>query len=341
MRELYNAAKTFADAVVTQEYGATDEEKSVIGTKICHQLIRKIKEDLTIACQDESAGDFRHQVDHSMVTDDDDDDDITAGIYGHSVRTRLYFTSESHLHGLMNALLNTNLSDEDCPITPEARNIYSQTPELCYLSHVVIRLFEDMNKEQTDLSRFRIEIMFSPGADRDPFSSRSVMNRFTNDAHPTVKVATPFPLMVRTTNVLQFNNLLKKVLAKGMLPVIHEPNMSSSELPLHAMIKQFTSFHSTSARNFCNFWKRGRFESDHSAPCSYPASPSSSRLPSFQEQNAKEHDKIIAPYSKRSAVAKKCMTVYTSLLLSVAIIVAAALVHHLWPYFRLDLMTRV
>merc|ERR1711966_52854 len=42
------------------------------------------------------------------------------------------------------------------------------THELCYLTQVVIRLFEDTQKPSEDPRRFRVEIMFSPGATATP-----------------------------------------------------------------------------------------------------------------------------------------------------------------------------
>ena len=40
--------------------------------------------------------------------------------------------------------------------------------ELCYLTQVVIRLFEDTQKPSEDPRRFRVEILFSPGATATP-----------------------------------------------------------------------------------------------------------------------------------------------------------------------------
>ena len=47
--------------------------------------------------------------------------------------------------------------------TEEARRVIENTPELCYLTHVVLRMFEDLDKHEDDPTRFRIEILFSPG----------------------------------------------------------------------------------------------------------------------------------------------------------------------------------
>ena len=42
------------------------------------------------------------------------------------------------------------------------------TPELCYLTQVVFRLFEDTSRPMEEARRFRVEILFSPGATAPP-----------------------------------------------------------------------------------------------------------------------------------------------------------------------------
>ena len=85
------------------------------------------------------------------------------------VRTRLYFTSESHLHTLVNVLrFMPQVPNGNAVIDKEGERILSQLPELCYLTHLVIRVFENMSKPLDDPSRFRVELGFSPGVDRPP-----------------------------------------------------------------------------------------------------------------------------------------------------------------------------
>jgi inositol hexakisphosphate/diphosphoinositol-pentakisphosphate kinase len=46
--------------------------------------------------------------------------------------------------------------------------VIENTSELCYLTHVVFRMFEDLDKHEDDPTRFRIEILFSPGCTAHP-----------------------------------------------------------------------------------------------------------------------------------------------------------------------------
>lgn len=60
------------------------------------------------------------------------------------MRTRLYFTSESHLHSILTCLQHGGLADA---ATDEqwqrAMDYVSTVPELNYLSQVVIMIYED------------------------------------------------------------------------------------------------------------------------------------------------------------------------------------------------------
>lgn len=54
------------------------------------------------------------------------------------------------------------------PLSKRGIEIVNEAPELCYLTQVVIRLFENTSKDVKDPKRFRIEIFFSPGASATP-----------------------------------------------------------------------------------------------------------------------------------------------------------------------------
>lgn len=87
--------------------------------------------------------------------------DLPINSMGRRVRSRLYFTSESHLHSLLNVLRFPSIAPS--PLSLKGQGIVASASELCYLTQVVIRLFEDNQKPADSAKRFRVEILFSPG----------------------------------------------------------------------------------------------------------------------------------------------------------------------------------
>ncbi|KAG7609247.1 Histidine phosphatase superfamily [Arabidopsis suecica] len=92
------------------------------------------------------------------------------------VRTRLYFTSESHIHSLMNVLrycnLDESLQGEESLVCQSALDRLCKTKELDYMSYVVLRLFENTEISLDDPKRFRVELTFSRGADLSPLEKK-------------------------------------------------------------------------------------------------------------------------------------------------------------------------
>ncbi|KAK2966944.1 hypothetical protein RJ640_002129 [Escallonia rubra] len=88
------------------------------------------------------------------------------------VRTRLYFTSESHIHSLMNVLRYCNLDEsllgEASLVCDNALERLYRTKELDYMSYIVLRMFENTEVALEDPKRYRIEMTFSRGADLSP-----------------------------------------------------------------------------------------------------------------------------------------------------------------------------
>jgi len=78
------------------------------------------------------------------------------------VRTRLYFTSESHLHALLNVLRFAHVTDHTIP-SPSRSTLLKleEVDELGYLSNIVFRLFEVVN--ESGEKRFSLRVAFSPG----------------------------------------------------------------------------------------------------------------------------------------------------------------------------------
>jgi inositol hexakisphosphate/diphosphoinositol-pentakisphosphate kinase len=161
LEKLYTLAKAMADCVVPQEYGTTIEEKRSIGSKMCRALLEKIKYDLIIARTD-------NQVDMRYMINMEYGHDLPITTMGRRIRTRLYFTSESHLHTLLNVLRFGVEDGMGSPFSDEGMYTIASTPELCYLTQVVFRLFEDTKRSIDDPRRFRVEVLFSPGATSTP-----------------------------------------------------------------------------------------------------------------------------------------------------------------------------
>ncbi|KAJ6707717.1 DIPHOSPHOINOSITOL PENTAKISPHOSPHATE KINASE [Salix viminalis] len=121
----------------------------------------------------------------SMDQDDDDDKETKYRLdpkYANvrtpdrHVRTRLYFTSESHIHSLMNVLrycnLDESLQGEESLVCHSALERLYKTKELDYMSNIVLRMFENTEVALEDPKRFRIEMTFSRGADLSPLEKK-------------------------------------------------------------------------------------------------------------------------------------------------------------------------
>lgn len=150
------------------EYGTTIAEKRSVGVKICHGLLEKIKYDLAVARTDNAVEPMRFMI------NTDYSQDLPISTMGRRIRTRLYFTSESHLHTVLNVLRFANGGTDGRPILSKAgTDIVNSTPELCYLTHIIMRVFDDSRPEmQKDHKRFRVEILFSPGATATPLHQK-------------------------------------------------------------------------------------------------------------------------------------------------------------------------
>lgn len=164
IRELLDIAASLAHALVPQEYGINVNEKVHIGSAMCRTLLMKIRDDLDLA---RGLALHTHRLNPTYAKNKHEIKSTHR-----SVRTRLYFTSESHLHTLLNVL---RYGREDCPVKSpvgeEARKWVEDFPELCYMTHFVLRVFERFQYAPDDPQRFRLEISLSPGADQDPLTA--------------------------------------------------------------------------------------------------------------------------------------------------------------------------
>ncbi|XP_015573658.3 inositol hexakisphosphate and diphosphoinositol-pentakisphosphate kinase VIP2 isoform X3 [Ricinus communis] len=127
--------------------------------------------------------DTRRTSTSEISTDHDDDDDketkyrldpkyANVKTPERHVRTRLYFTSESHIHSLVNVLrycnLDESLQEEDSLVCHNALERLHKTKELDYMSYIVLRMFENTEVPLEDPKRYRIEMTYSRGADLSP-----------------------------------------------------------------------------------------------------------------------------------------------------------------------------
>uniref|UniRef100_A0A8D0SQL5 Inositol hexakisphosphate and diphosphoinositol-pentakisphosphate kinase n=1 Tax=Sus scrofa TaxID=9823 RepID=A0A8D0SQL5_PIG len=115
--ELYRLSKALADIVIPQEYGITKAEKLEIAKGYCTPLVRKIRSDLQRTQDDDTVNKLHPVYSRGVLSPE------------RHVRTRLYFTSESHVHSLLSILRYGALCD-------------------------------DLSSEE----RFHVELHFSPGA---------------------------------------------------------------------------------------------------------------------------------------------------------------------------------
>ncbi|KAJ9510909.1 hypothetical protein QJQ45_027864 [Haematococcus lacustris] len=87
------------------------------------------------------------------------------------VRTRIYFTSESHIHSLVNVFRFASLREgyEGPPLVAgSGQELLDSTPEFDYLTHIVLRMYENKAVPVDSSQRFRVEVLLSPGAAYDP-----------------------------------------------------------------------------------------------------------------------------------------------------------------------------
>ncbi|KAJ7311395.1 hypothetical protein JRQ81_007019 [Phrynocephalus forsythii] len=150
--ELSHLSKALANVVIPQEYGISKQEKLEIAVGFCLPLIRKIQLDLQRTHEDEAVNKLHPLYSRGVLSP------------GRHVRTRLYFTSESHVHSLLSIFRYGGLLDESKdPQWKRAMDYLSAISELNYMTQIVIMLYEDNNKEASSEERFHVELHFSPG----------------------------------------------------------------------------------------------------------------------------------------------------------------------------------
>ncbi|XP_034712264.1 inositol hexakisphosphate and diphosphoinositol-pentakisphosphate kinase 2 isoform X9 [Etheostoma cragini] len=150
--ELFRLSRALADIVIPQEYGINRVEKLDIAYAHCLPLVRKIQLDLQRTHEDESVNKLHPLYSRGVMSP------------GRHVRTRLYFTSESHVHSLLSIFRYGGLLNEEKDQQwKRAMDYLSAVSELNYMTQIVIMLYEDNNKDISSEERFHVELHFSPG----------------------------------------------------------------------------------------------------------------------------------------------------------------------------------
>uniref|UniRef100_A0A8C1FXQ5 Inositol hexakisphosphate and diphosphoinositol-pentakisphosphate kinase n=1 Tax=Cyprinus carpio carpio TaxID=630221 RepID=A0A8C1FXQ5_CYPCA len=154
--ELFKLSRALANIVIPQEYGINKVEKLDIAYAYCLPLVKKIQLDLQRTHEDESVNKLHPLYSRGVLSP------------GRHVRTRLYFTSESHVHSLLSifrygGLLDVSIIEEKDQQWKRAMDYLSAVSELNYMTQIVIMLYEDNKKDPSSEERFHVELHFSPG----------------------------------------------------------------------------------------------------------------------------------------------------------------------------------
>ncbi|XP_039988485.1 inositol hexakisphosphate and diphosphoinositol-pentakisphosphate kinase 2 isoform X4 [Xiphias gladius] len=150
--ELFRLSRALADIIIPQEYGISKAEKLDIAQAYCVPLMKKIQLDMQRTHEDESVNKLHPLYSRGVMSP------------GRHVRTRLYFTSESHVHSLLSIFRYGGLLDEEKDQQwKQAMDYLSAVTELNYMTQIVIMLYEDNNKDPSSEERFHVELHFSPG----------------------------------------------------------------------------------------------------------------------------------------------------------------------------------
>ena len=186
LEALYTTARKLAELVCPSEYGLTRNQRLVIGSTICKNLVEKIARDMRGSVRSqlpkataEQTDDDEHDTDQNQIKInpefldelDEKEDDFIAD----SIKTRLYFTSESHLHSVVNALRYINVEGEGVKSKKYASPIFDSEEhamldsirEFDYLTQIVFKVFEDTTKSELSAERLYVRIGVSPGVAGD------------------------------------------------------------------------------------------------------------------------------------------------------------------------------
>ncbi|KRW98688.1 hypothetical protein PPERSA_00276 [Pseudocohnilembus persalinus] len=191
-KELYNISELLASFVVPNEFGITDMQKFARAQTVVGPLCEKIKKDIKWWKEREDSEDFFKWKKEEKL-----------GILSpwRHVRTRFYFANASHLYSLFN-LLHIGLFKQSGLITNQKSEELENLKFLQYLTHIVFRLYEDLNLDIETENRFRLEISISQG------NALHELKEIEQNHYVPIKELIPINLNLNLSEVIQFFNSL-------------------------------------------------------------------------------------------------------------------------------------
>ena len=199
--ELFEEVSLLADFVMPFEYGITKDEKLNIGLKIIKPLLKKIYSDLTNINPNSNLNKNNIEKEDKnwsgLDTTKVNENEIKTP--ERHVKSRFYFTCASHMYALLNIIgfgYNSFLTQKNKKSFEKLKKIF----DLDYCSHIIFRLFENMNTDLENPNRYRLEIIMSPGSNTDP--------REANEEH-LINVS-PWILINKDLTLTQMKEFLTK-----------------------------------------------------------------------------------------------------------------------------------
>ena len=200
--ELFDEISLLANFVMPFEYGITRDQKINIGLKIIKPLLNKIYSDLI----DINSNTYNKRK-KSSIEEDKNWSGLDAAKMNENeiktperhVKSRFYFTCSSHIYALFNIIgygYNSILTHNNKKSFEELKKIF----DFDYCSHIIFRLFENLNVDLQNPKRFRLEIIMSPGSNKDP--------KEANEEH-LISVA-PWIFLNKNLNVEKLRKFLSK-----------------------------------------------------------------------------------------------------------------------------------
>lgn len=210
LEALYQTARCLSEFVAPSEYGMTRIQRLDIGAKICRNLLDKIVRDIESSIKEsmrQQEAEQRRTAEAELASDSDVEGEdaeqptlrlnkayLEDELSDKQIKTRLYFTSESHIHSTLNVLRYCHYTDSEIlPPGAEGFSTLDQTelglhagpnknellshasqlamneiPEFDYLSQIVFKVYEDRKVPISDARRFRVHVGISPGVAGNP-----------------------------------------------------------------------------------------------------------------------------------------------------------------------------